>query len=105
MPASNRVLLAVALLALLGVVPHAPALAAQIPGTPCQSTGNGAICHGTFSAPTETFDTGAACGTGATAFEILGTLTDAGHFELYLNQQGLLTEVVIHSSTERKLTR
>jgi hypothetical protein len=92
----GRSILVAALTGLLGLVVLTPAHAAQIPGTPCQSTGNGTICYGSFSNPTEYYDTGASCGTGASAFEILGTFTDAGNFEVYVNQQGLPTEVVVH---------
>jgi hypothetical protein len=92
----GRLVLTVALLTLTALATHSSVQAAQIPGIDCQSTGTGTICQGTFSGPAKTSDTGASCGTGAAAFEILGTFTDAGHFEVYLNQQGLPTKAVIH---------
>lgn len=103
----HPVLLTALLTALLGVLAPVPAAfaAGQVtqalnPPPPsfetCQATGSGTICQGARTQSYGPVDTGIACGSGATAFDILDQATFNQRAIRYYDRTGNLTRRVIY---------
>ncbi len=62
------------------------------PGATCQTTGQGTICQGSFTASHVNTDTGISCG----SFQVLESATDTLRFTFFYNQAVNVTESVFH---------
>jgi hypothetical protein len=70
------------------------------PGRTCNTTGNGTICQGNFTQADENADIGLSCG----SFPILETATFDFWYTIFFNQEGNVTEAVLHQSVEGTLS-
>jgi len=62
------------------------------PGAACQTTGQGTICQGSFTASHVNTDIGVSCG----SFQVLESATSTLRFTFFYNQAGNVTKAVFH---------